>query len=950
MKYIFTIFFNCATALVFSQNITQDTTLANQYFTKADTEDLSDSLKMDLLTKAVELYEKYQITDKLIESKSLMAYVDIDNAPELAEAAFQLAKETYQTDLHPTLLYAYRALQNYYTIADVTKGVEYGEKAVQVVQKPSDKYYTIAFFLIGDYCYNYQVDDAQKLLEEVERLKAEYESESTSKLNVKIYRAHLQIKIKQGNLESAIAYGKKCIAENEKYSTYKNEALGTIYVEVGNCYAELGRLEEAIDWMKKGLEVADLPPNDPKIGTYYANIALAFYNNGDSKSAIEYNEKAIELFLLDEEFYGQSLMSILYNTSVYYYQLGDLENALQAIKKSYEYGQHYLLHKHHANILSNLENYPEALQNIQKALIMLSPNFDSEDIAQTPGRYEEYLNTFWAGNALTGKAGILTNFGIEEQSEKHLKQAIEVSELAIQVQSDFLNQLKGFEAARMTYSKEIYKSLQHQARANQELYKLTEKEQYLHDYFKTTERLKAMSLLQVLTPSSLPQEVVAKEEKMLHSLRLLQQKTETAEADSLAFFQNQLFDVTQEYEAFVRQLRQDFPKETGAFYNLEYATVSDIQTQLRADELYIDYAYDNKSLRILSISKASAELEKVDIDQQFSEALTAMQESLKDPLLMQRAKKESFIETSHQLYEYLLLPIAHRLKDKSKITIAPEKELFYLPFEVLLPTDEIKGFEDLDFWVKKCEISYQYSATIFRQLQKLPSIKDNSLLAFAPIFENEEGSELAARDREILPDSLVRSVEGDRFRPLPNSKKEVNTISQILSKKGQTKVLTENEASKNNLISALTAQSYQFLHIATHGIVNFNNPKLSALACFQNESSDENLLYANEIQLQDIQADLVVLSSCESGIGRLVKGEGLLALSRSFIYAGAKNVLFSLWKVNDRHTSTLMIDFYKFYSEGASYSEALRKAKLKMLENPVTANPNYWSPFVLIGE
>jgi CHAT domain-containing protein len=132
--------------------------------------------------------------------------------------------------------------------------------------------------------------------------------------------------------------------------------------------------------------------------------------------------------------------------------------------------------------------------------------------------------------------------------------------------------------------------------------------------------------------------------------------------------------------------------------------------------------------------------------------------------------------------------------------------------------------------------------------------------------------------------------------------------------------------------------------------VNYENPQLSALACYQSESETDGLLFANEIQMQDLQADLVILSSCESGIGQLVTGEGLIALNRSFIYAGANNVLFSLWKVNDEYTSGLMIDFYTSYIKNESYTKALRQAKLKMLQNPTTANPRYWAAFVLIGD
>ena len=184
-----------------------------------------------------------------------------------------------------------------------------------------------------------------------------------------------------------------------------------------------------------------------------------------------------------------------------------------------------------------------------------------------------------------------------------------------------------------------------------------------------------------------------------------------------------------------------------------------------------------------------------------------------------------------------------------------------------------------------------------------------------------------------------------------NGRIDQKSITKIIeSKNGKTNTLLKSTATKSNLSSNLKTQSYQFVHIATHGLVNFKNPKLSALACYSKNEKIDNFLYANEIQFKNINADLVVLSSCESGIGQLVAGEGLIALNRSFIYSGAKNVMFSLWKVSDKYSSELMIDFYKNYFQNPSYTSALRQAKLKMLANPTSAQPKYWSPFVLMGE
>jgi CHAT domain-containing protein len=255
-----------------------------------------------------------------------------------------------------------------------------------------------------------------------------------------------------------------------------------------------------------------------------------------------------------------------------------------------------------------------------------------------------------------------------------------------------------------------------------------------------------------------------------------------------------------------------------------------------------------------------------------------------------------------------------------------------------------------DFLIKKYETNYHYSATAYMLLKDRPAIKNHSLLAFAPVFGVKGVASNGLRSLNLTSEEY-NGIEKRKFISLPNSKKEVKTIAKILEKKGETTVLLEKNATKNKLKQEIRKKPYQFLHIATHSIVNINNPKLSALACYaENESSNDDLFFANEIQREEIQADLVVLSSCESGIGRLIEGEGLIALNRSFIHSGARNVLFSLWKVNDQYSSDLMINFYQNYMKTPSYTTSLRQAKLQLLQNPTTANPRFWAPFVLMGE
>jgi CHAT domain-containing protein len=206
---------------------------------------------------------------------------------------------------------------------------------------------------------------------------------------------------------------------------------------------------------------------------------------------------------------------------------------------------------------------------------------------------------------------------------------------------------------------------------------------------------------------------------------------------------------------------------------------------------------------------------------------------------------------------------------------------------------------------------------------------------------------LKARGESVRP---VRFPEKDNLNDLPGTETEVNTISKLFQSKNiPNRIFLNNQANETEIKSG-KLKDYSLIHFATHGIVDETSPELSRIYLQSDSEAEDGNLFAGEIYNLQLNANLVSLSACQTGLGKISKGEGVIGLSRALVYAGAKNIIVSFWSVADESTAELMTDFYKYLLENpsASYSSDLRQAKLGML-NSKYASPYYWAPFILIG-
>src|SRR5262249_27216202 len=285
---------------------------------------------------------------------------------------------------------------------------------------------------------------------------------------------------------------------------------------------------------------------------------------------------------------------------------------------------------------------------------------------------------------------------------------------------------------------------------------------------------------------------------------------------------------------------------------------------------------------------------------------------------------------SSEMYRMLFLPLESALSAVSKLIVVPDGRLAYLPFETLVRPASVSGVDE--YLLKRYVISYIPSTSALAAMKdrsaEMPS-PPRDILAFGdPVYSSKSAGGRRSRSYETLD---YYSTRGFDFPRLPYSREEIRVIGSLYP--ASMKLYLGKEASELNLKHEKLS-FYRYIHFATHGYFDEENPARSGIVLSLNQAgSEDGVLQINEIMRLRMNADMVTLSACKTGLGKLVKGEGITGMTRAFFYAGARSVMASLWEVNDAATGELMKRVYKNLHDGKNKSNALREAKLWMINH-----------------
>ncbi|WP_462319151.1 CHAT domain-containing protein, partial [Marinilabilia sp.] len=358
-------------------------------------------------------------------------------------------------------------------------------------------------------------------------------------------------------------------------------------------------------------------------------------------------------------------------------------------------------------------------------------------------------------------------------------------------------------------------------------------------------------------------------------------------------------------------------------------TSKKIQKKLDAKSIFIDYYLSDSVIYTTYITNQKIDIKRQNLPSDFSKAVRYKQRSLKTG-----TGKTSYEDI---LWSALLDPLNAELKNKKSIIIVPDSYLYEIPFETLFKNDQ--------FLIESHTINYNYSALAYLLSGQKVRPQTITSLILAPDFTTgNDAPRLAFRSAEN--DSTL--FRNGKLVSLPFAQSEAKEIFEKFRKKDvSSNLLTGSLATKENFIKHAT-QSH-ILHMATHGYSSSENPFRSCIFFSGGQNEEADYMMMNELYNLSLNADLAVLSACQTGNGQIIEGEGMLALPGGFIFSGVPNVIASLWKVHDEKTRFLMEAFYQHLLEkNESYKQALRLAKMDCIKEGYL--PLDWAGFVLIGE
>ena len=768
----------------------------------------------------------------------------------------------------------------------------------------------------------------------------------------------------------------KALEYHHKTLNIKLEKFGPDHPEIAHSYNNIGIIywskkdyEKALEYYLKSLEIRlnNLGESHEILASNYHNIGIVYFNQGKYDTALDYFQKAIKI---RKDFSGEThiqLGRIYVSVGSVYVEQGKYEEAKAAIYKSKKIKEEIFGTSNNPLIAMNYddlstislleENYKESLKFCAKA---------EEGLGYKDGNYASLTSIPDLITVLNQKS-LAYNLAYEiTDSIFYLQKAINTSDQileALHVQKDKYQDFKSKEELTEKAITIIENTLSYKYNYCTQ----TGKTGYQSIIFQNMETFKGMTHRDMLNLSNvnltdnIPKSFYLKEQSFKSKLTQLEkqryleqeeQKDSTLKDSIALHYNNLIFDAKRQFEDLIDTFKNQYPDYYNLNYNNKVVSVSGVQDSLLSpNQALLEYFVGDSSIFTIIILKDTFHVNEIKKDFPLDSLVKDMLQGIYNPFVagadhQQSAKR--YTNAAHQIYQKVVAPVDALLPENTELIVVPDGILGYIPFDALLveAPKEVNNFTSHYYFLKDHQVSYAYSATLlkevkYRQHRKEPS---KNTLAFAPSFNKRTSS----GDTALLATRYIDISDNRNWLgPLKYNDDEVKAIDALIG----ADVYLDSLATEDRFTAL--AGDYRILHLSTHGKANDKVGDYSFLAFYEQDDSLENeWLYNRELYNLQLNADMVVLSACETGIGELQRGEGIISLARGFSYAGAKSIVTTLWSVNDKSSSQLMENFYSHLKTGKTKDAALRQAKLDYLENNASlgVEPFFWAGVIPIGD
>ena len=775
-----------------------------------------------------------------------------------------------------------------------------------------------------------------------------------------------------GDYKLAITSFEKIIEVERSLSAPDSMELFYNYVNLGQSYLNIQDFENALlfynqakQWLPKNYTQYDAVRDyNYQLAKTSAAIGNIFFVQGKSFKSLSICKKSKRYFFSALSVLEHNMANNLYIGSVFlkaekYGESLSLFNESKALAERIYNGKHFQIAKvqyHLGQWHAAQGNWEEALAFYQKALAQLTDNYKfGDDIydAKTPIGVtvdNELLKV------LLLKAGALTGwYKNDVTKQKQLLAALGNYRLAIYLVGQMRNNFLLSESRQFLASKshDIYEDgieVAYQA------YQLGLGDKYIEEAYWLMEKNKSNLLFEAVKDASakqfadIPLDILAKEtqikSKVAYLKRALSKEVDT-DSEKASQLKNSLFEAQQSYQKFITELEQSYPKYHQLKYDKQIVSLNEVQELTGSNTALVEYFYGDKNIYVIGITDDKITLIRLPNNE---ESLLSFVENIGNHEYAQiknQLRIKQFSKNGHALYLQLLAPILSQFDTKiNQLKIIPDGLLGYLPFEILLTDvddNETFSYKSLPYLINDYTVSAEFSATLLNEERNKKVNNEYEYTGFAPSYKGTLMAENYQGTRSAETTTM-------KFAPLKYNEPEVEMGYDIFG-------------GKSFLGDAATEMSFKeyapkskIIHLSTHAFTNTKNAQFSGLAFVQPEGDttveNDGLVYIDDLYNMHFNAELTVLSACETAVGEFKRGEGVMSLGRAFKYAGCQNIVMSSWTVSDQSTANLMQYFYEALDEGMGKADALRQAKLRYLEtaDANTADPYFWAAFTLIGD